>query len=92
MQVSDALEVDGGVVRCLRCQTDLASARENYKLKLPCEETPIEAANPHIRDPARYVDDRIVLRRFYCSGCGVLIDTEVSRAQDPPVWDIQIAG
>ena len=95
MQVSEALEIveaDGArLFRCLRCAASLGPADANYKLTALIEELPVSEANPHIGDPQRYVDAEIVWRRFACPACGVLLDTEIARADDPPLWDIQLA-
>ncbi len=94
MQVSEAVELveDGGERRygCLRCQESLGPVGSNYKLTALVEESDLSDANPYVGDPARYVDEKMVFRRFYCPGCAVLLDTEVARAQDPPLQDIEI--
>ncbi|HVX31547.1 MAG TPA: acetone carboxylase subunit gamma [Solirubrobacterales bacterium] len=95
MQVSDALELTGEGVdrgyRCLRCEQSLGAATENYKLSAAIEQVELSEGNRYIGDPGRYVDERMVLRRFYCPGCGTLLDTEVARQDDPPLHDIEIA-
>lgn len=95
MKVSESLAVvegdDGKRFGCLRCGQDLGSVAENYKHGCLIEETDVLKANPHIGDPHRYVDADIVFRRFYCPSCAVLIETEIAHAQDPPLWDIEIA-
>lgn len=95
MQVTEALEVvdgpDGREFRCLRCGQGLGAAAENYKLSCVLEETGVAEGNPHIGDPRRYVDADLVLRRYYCPGCAVLMETEVAQAQDAPLWDIELA-
>ncbi len=94
MQVSDALELTGEGTdrgyRCVRCEHSLGAAADNYKLSAAIEQTELSEANRHIGDPARYVDEPMVLRRFYCPGCGTLLDTEVARRVDPPLHDIEI--
>ena len=95
LRVTEALQLvegaDGREYRCLRCDTSLGAASANYKLSCIIEETPVTAANPHIADPSRYVDCGIVLRRYHCPGCGVTLETDVSRQQDAPLWDVAIA-
>jgi N-methylhydantoinase B len=95
MQVSEALAVAGeGAERhfeCLRCGGSLGAAAANYKLSAKIEEAPLSDANRYIGDPARYVDEEMVFRRFFCPGCGVLLDTEVARLRDEPLWDIELA-
>jgi len=95
MLVNDVVEVIEGAAgqrfRCSRCGEGLGRATDNYRLHAALEESPVEDGNPHIGDPGRYVDCPMVLRRYYCPGCGVLLDTEVARAEDPPLWDIELA-
>lgn len=95
MQVSDALELVGEGeergYRCLRCRESLGPASENYKLTALIEVSELSAANRYVGDPARYVDEKMSFRSFYCPGCGVLLDTEVARAQDAPLRDIEIS-
>jgi N-methylhydantoinase B len=95
MQVTEALELvqgtDGREYRCMRCKTALGRITENYKLTAVYEQVELTAANPHVKDPKRYVDDDMVLRRYYCPGCGVQLDVDICRAEDPPFHDIQIA-
>jgi N-methylhydantoinase B len=95
MRVSESLELAGEGAgreyRCLRCQGSLGPAHENYKLTALIEQGELSEANPYIGDPARYVDAAMVFRRFYCPGCGVLLDTEVARASDAPLHDIEIS-
>ena len=53
---------------------------------------PIQAANPLIGDPQRFIDARVEFRQFYCPACGGLIENEVCRAGDPLLHDIELAG
>lgn len=50
----------------------------------------IQAANPLIGDPQRFIDDAVQFRQFCCPACGGLIENEVCRAQDPVLWDIEL--
>jgi acetone carboxylase gamma subunit len=94
MQVSDAIELVGNgndrTHRCMRCEHSLGPASENYKLHALIEQGPLSEANHYVGDPARYVDEEMVFRRFYCPGCAVLLDTEVARAADAPLHDIEV--
>lgn len=33
----------------------------------------------------------MLLRSYACPSCGSLIQTELARPTDPPLWDIQLA-
>ncbi len=94
MQVSDSLEIVGeGADRgyqCQRCQQSLGSVGENYKLSALVEQTELSEANRHVGDPRLLVDEEMVFRRFYCPGCATLLETEVARARDLPLHDIEI--
>ena len=93
MQVNDTVEVDEGSheFQCSRCGKSLGPITGNYKLSALVEEMPVTAANPLVREPERHVDEPMVWRRFYCPGCGVQLDTEIARAIDAPLWDIELA-
>jgi acetophenone carboxylase len=76
---------------CARCGHVLCDARENYKAHALRIDRPIQAANPLIGDPQRFIDAAVEFRQFYCPACGGLIENEVSRAEDPLLQDIQLA-
>lgn len=94
MRVAEAIDLDDGSdgreYRCNRCGETFCGVDENYKEFVACEESGLQDANPLISDPARYIDVEMVLRRYYCPGCGVQLDAEVCRAEDEPLRDIQI--
>ena len=76
---------------CARCGSVLCHARENYKAHALRIDRPIEAANPLIGDPSRFIDAAVQFRQFYCPACGGLLENEVCRAEDPLLWDIELA-
>ena len=75
---------------CLACATDLGPIGANYKLGCATQTSPITAANPHVGDYRRYIDDEPVFRQFFCPGCGRLIENEVARVDDEPLADIEL--
>jgi N-methylhydantoinase B len=92
--IGDSLEVaagDGGhVVRCTRCRHVYGPVTENYKLKARLERSPVTAI-PGVGDPGRYdLDEELEFRRFYCPGCAVQIETELSRPHEPIRWDVEL--
>jgi acetone carboxylase gamma subunit len=64
--------------------------RANYKDRCLMEEQDVSAANPHIGDYRRYIDEQPVWRQFFCPACGTLIENEVARAGDPLLADIEV--
>jgi N-methylhydantoinase B len=77
---------------CCRCGHVLCAVSENYKAHALRLDRPIQAANPLIGDPQRFIDAAVQFRQFCCPACGVLIENEVCRAEDPLLWDIQLTG
>jgi N-methylhydantoinase B len=76
---------------CARCGHVLCAASENYKAHALRIDRPIQAANPLIGDPQRFIDAAVQFRQFYCPACGGLIENEISRAGDPVLRDIELA-
>ncbi len=88
----DLVSVDGRRhLACARCGGVLCAARENYKAHALRIDRPIQAANPLIGDPQRFIDAAVSFRQFYCPRCGGLLENEVCRTEDPLLWDIQLA-
>ena len=51
---------------------------------------PIQAANPLVGDPARFIDPLPQFRQFCCPNCGLLIENEIAVAEDPLLRDVEI--
>jgi N-methylhydantoinase B len=75
---------------CSKCAADLGPVRENYKAHAVRVDNEITAANPHVGDWKRYIDERPVFRQFFCPGCGALLENEVARESDPLLRDIEL--
>jgi hypothetical protein len=89
----DLLAVAGAPhLGCARCGHVLCAARENYKAHALRRDRPIQAANPLIGDPGRFIDAAVQFRQFYCPACGGLLENEVCRAEDPLLWDIELSA
>jgi N-methylhydantoinase B len=86
------LRVVGEVIACGECGTALCDADANWKTGARTRELPLQGSNVLIPDPKRLVDADVVLRQFACPGCLRLLDDEVVREGDPPVWDIRLSG
>jgi acetone carboxylase gamma subunit len=53
-------------------------------------DAPIQAANPIVGDPARFIDPRPQFRQFSCPGCGLLVENEIAVESDPVLRDIEV--
>ena len=78
----------GSFWACGKCSADLGPMSENYKLHCIREDNSVSSANPLIGDPARYIDDAVTFRQFFCTGCGSLIDNEIAVASDEVLHDV----
>jgi hypothetical protein len=68
----------------------LSGAHENWKTGALFHEISIPEANLITPDPGRLTDDDVVMRQYACPGCARLLDADVVRADEPPLWDIRI--
>ena len=57
---------------------------ENYKLGLVIRELPLTEANPNVRDPAIYTDNKVVFRQLVDPETGTLVATEIAVDDEPP--------
>jgi N-methylhydantoinase B len=81
---------NGATVITCRCDTVLSGAHENWKTGALFHEISIPEANLITPDPGRLTDDDVVMRQYACPGCARLLDADVVRADEPPLWDIRI--
>jgi N-methylhydantoinase B len=70
------------VLACARCGHRYCGYRGSYKSGALMHEGPVTAI-PSAADPAYYVDETLVLRRFCCPGCHVQICAEIAKAEEP---------
>lgn len=69
-------------VQCTWCGARIAAATERWKDRAVRREQPTAAAGP-----MREATAGMVLRQYHCPQCATLLDTEVTLAQDPPLYD-----
>ena len=87
---TENLAVRGGRYACAKCAADLGSIEDNYKLSCIQRDLPIEASNPIVGDPKRFIDPQVQFRQFACPGCGLLIESEIAVADEPVLRDVEI--
>jgi N-methylhydantoinase B len=80
----------GGSLACRACLTILSPIDGNWKDGARTREIPLEQGNRHQPPVATLTDDDVVLRQFACPGCGRLLDNEVRRASEAPLWDFRL--
>jgi N-methylhydantoinase B len=84
--VGPGLELRDGSLSCGNCGSVLSPADGNWKDGALVNELPVQDANLLCPDPNRFVDDEVVFRQFACPSCVRLLDTEVRRKAEPPLW------
>ncbi|GAB7549379.1 hypothetical protein CS8_090840 [Cupriavidus sp. 8B] len=79
MRIDDNLEVsESGAVSCSHCGTALGDCADEPLKNAIRSEFPSTAAGASVRaEPARFTERPIVLRRTFCPGCLVLLETEI---------------
>jgi N-methylhydantoinase B/oxoprolinase/acetone carboxylase alpha subunit len=87
---TENLAVRGERYACAKCAADLGSIKDNYKLGCVRKDLPIEASNPIVGDPKRFIDPQPQFRQFACPGCGLLIENEVAVADEPLLRDVEL--
>jgi N-methylhydantoinase B len=85
-------EADGEQVIACDCGAVLSAADANWKDGALKRQGPVQEANPLVPDPARLVDDEVVIRQYACPSCLRLLDNEVCRSAEAPLWDIKLGG
>ena len=71
-------------IACIACGHALGSAGVPWKDHARLDEQPMQGAGGVPYSNA----ERVLLRRFFCPGCGALLDTESALAGDPFLTDI----
>ena len=81
----------GGNWCCAKCAADLGPLSGNYKERCARSDRAIQASNPLVGDPRRFIDPLPQFRQFACPSCGALIENEIAVAEDPLLVDVQLA-
>lgn len=90
LRIAEGLLLANRTIACSKCAREICPATENYKLSCATTEQSVSAVNPYVLDPKTYVDDEMVFRSYACPNCGLLIQTDIARPTDPPLWDMQL--
>jgi N-methylhydantoinase B len=90
VRATENLAVKGSRWCCAKCSTDLGSMKTNYKTGCVRNDLPIEASNPIVGDPKRFIDPLPQFRQFCCPGCGLAIENEIAIESDPVLKDVEL--
>jgi N-methylhydantoinase B len=79
------------VLACTRCGESLGGYCDNPKLRMKMLESPVTVI-PTNPDPTQWLDDDMVLRRYCCPGCLVLMYTQVVRSDECHLADMKLTS
>jgi acetone carboxylase gamma subunit len=82
LEITDGKE--GRSIACKGCGRALSAVGEPWKPAATVRERPMNGAGGSAYASAPHV----VLRQFFCPGCGALLDTETAMADDPYLNDV----
>lgn len=86
----DAVEISGERrLRCTVCNYDLGSYHDDYKQSTVMRERSITSVSP-LNDLG--LRDLIVLREFYCPGCGTAVAVDVQKKDEPVLPESRFGG
>src|SRR5579875_3208697 len=86
------VEIGGrAYIACADCGHYLCEAAGNYKLGCGrIDGSLAELDDTLYGDAGEELDDTMVYRSYICPGCGVLLENELARSDEPPLWDVRL--
>jgi N-methylhydantoinase B len=90
LHATEHLAIRGERWSCAKCAADLGAIEENYKARCARSDLAIQASNPIVGDPRRFIEPTPQFRQFCCPSCGTLIENEIAIAEDAPLMDVEV--
>ena len=90
MEFGEHLRLVDGQTTCAKCGHALGPCTQNFKLGAKFSHRLLTELSDLNVDPQLLIDDEIVLREYYCPGCGGLLSNEITKPADPPRHDFMI--
>ncbi len=86
IRIAENLEIsDGNVVTCSRCGHKFGSANENWKTYALRR-----SRGPKMGSSLIELAEELGIFEYVCPECGVLLDVEIAREEEDPLWDVQL--
>jgi N-methylhydantoinase B len=96
IRVSEGLVIaksgEGAFYTCTKCRTQIQNTNENYKSGCIKRVTDVSEVGLSPIDPKLFIDDIIEYREYFCPGCGLLLQGDFNRPDDPDFRDICLAS
>ena len=94
IRVSEGLVIaksgEGAFYTCTKCRTRIQNVDENYKSGCLKRVTHVRDVGMSPIEPALFIDDEIEYREYFCPGCGLLLQGDFNRPEDPDFQDIHL--
>jgi N-methylhydantoinase B len=86
------IEIDGrAYIACADCGYYLCNSGGNYKLGCGRINGSLNELDGFLYgNPGEELDDLMVYRSYICPGCGILLENELARQDEPPFWDVRL--
>jgi N-methylhydantoinase B len=82
------LHAGEAVLACAECRAALSAVDENYKASAAWLDTQLHEIDPAtFTDPSLDTDEPVVYRLYLCPRCGIVLDSELTVADQPPLFD-----
>jgi acetone carboxylase gamma subunit len=88
--LGEYLIIKDKMIVCAECGHVYCRVDKNYKLYALFQEVDLEDLQLISLPQQEIIDEEVILRRFYCPGCGVNIENEVILKNNPPYTDKQV--
>jgi len=96
IRVSEGLVIsnsaEGAFYTCTKCRTRIQNTSASYKCGCVKRVTDVREVGLAPIDPGLFIDDEIEYREYFCPGCGLLLQSDFSRPEDPDFLDICLAS
>jgi N-methylhydantoinase B len=94
IRVSEGLVIaksgEGAFYTCTKCRTRIQNVDENYKSGCLKRVTHVRDVGMSPIEPTLFIDDEIEYREYFCPGCGLLLQGDFNRPEDPDFQDIHL--
>jgi len=71
-------------VRCSRCGHEFCTSSENWKTRA------LRSKSSMVRKSLIELHQDLGIFEYICPGCGVLLDVEIARNGEDPLWDVRL--
>jgi len=85
-----AIDEKEKVFKCLKCETVLGPATEDYKNHALKRTAPISKAQPDFLASYAVEKNTFVMREYYCPHCAVMFEVDMVQKDEPQIHSIDL--